>query len=293
MNELQWSPTYRLGKSLKRFFGDKSGIMAFIGIAILATYVIMAIFAPYVAPYDPVKRTGRAFMPPSKEHLFGTTNLGYDVLSRIIYGARIALQIALLAVAVAAAIGIPLGLISGYIGGVFDRILTMFMDAIYSFPGLILAIAIAAVLGPGVINVALSIAVIYAPTYFRVIRNQVTSLKDQLFVEAARAIGAKNSTIVMKYILPNVLPSVVVVLSMNLADAIMTEAGLSFLGLGIAPPTPDWGYDLSNGQRFLLLNYWWMILFPGLAIITLVLGFSMFSEGMNEYLNPNVGETRR
>ncbi|OAA31796.1 peptide ABC transporter permease [Kosmotoga arenicorallina S304] len=289
----EWSLSYRLGKGLRRLFRDKSGIMAFVGLAILLTYLIMAVFAPYLSPYDPVKRSGRAFSAPSKEHWFGTTNLGYDVLSRIIYGARIALKIAFLAVVVAAAIGIPLGLISGYVGGAFDRILSMFMDAIYSFPGLILAIAIAAVLGPGVINVALSIAVIYAPTYFRVIRNQVTSLKDQLFVEAARAMGARNFTILGRYILPNVLPSVIVVLSMNLADAIMTEAGLSFLGLGISPPTPDWGYDLSNGQRFLLLNYWWMILFPGFAIITIVLGFSLFSEGLNEFLNPNVGETRR
>ncbi|AKI96846.1 ABC transporter permease [Kosmotoga pacifica] len=289
----EWSLSYKLGKGLRRLFKDKSGVMAFVGLAILLTYLFMAIFAPYLAPYDPVKRSGRAFSAPSKEHWFGTTNLGYDVLSRIIYGAKIALKIAFLAVAVAAAVGIPLGLISGYVGGAFDRILSMFMDAIYSFPGLILAIAIAAVLGPGVINVALSIAVIYAPTYFRVIRNQVASLKDQLFVEAARAMGARNFTILGKYILPNVLPSVIVVLSMNLADAIMTEAGLSFLGLGISPPTPDWGYDLSNGQRFLLLNYWWMILFPGLAIITIVLGFSLFSEGLNEFLNPNVGETRR
>jgi len=289
----EWSLSYRLGKGLRRLFRDKSGVMAFVGFAILLTYLIMAIFAPYLAPYDPVRRSGRAFSAPSKEHWFGTTNLGYDVLSRIIYGAKIALKIAFLAVAVAAAIGIPLGLISGYVGGAFDRILSMFMDAIYSFPGLILAIAIAAVLGPGVINVALSIAVIYAPTYFRVIRNQVASLKDQLFVEAARAMGARNFSILGRYILPNVLPSVIVVLSMNLADAIMTEAGLSFLGLGISPPTPDWGYDLSNGQRFLLLNYWWMILFPGLAIITIVLGFSLFSEGLNEFLNPNVGETRR
>jgi len=289
----EWSLSYKLGKGLRRLFRDKSGVMAFVGFAILLTYLIMAIFAPYLAPYDPVRRSGRAFSAPSKVHWFGTTNLGYDVLSRIIYGAKIALKIAFLAVAVAAAIGIPLGLISGYVGGAFDRILSMFMDAIYSFPGLILAIAIAAVLGPGVINVALSIAVIYAPTYFRVIRNQVASLKDQLFVEAARAMGARNFSILGRYILPNVLPSVIVVLSMNLADAIMTEAGLSFLGLGISPPTPDWGYDLSNGQRFLLLNYWWMILFPGLAIITIVLGFSLFSEGLNEFLNPNVGETRR
>lgn len=145
-------------------------------------------------------------------------------------------------------------------------------------------------LGPGIMNIAVSIAVVYAPTYFRVVRNQVASVKNELYVEAARALGARDWEILVKYVLPNVLPSVVVVLSMNLADAIMTEAGLSFLGLGIAPPTPDWGFDLSNGQRFILSRAWWGVLFPGLAIITSVLGFSMFSEGMSEIINPNVGE---
>jgi len=282
----------RLGKTFKGLFGSSTGWITFIGLAILVFYVILAVFAPYLAPYDPVKRVGRSLQPPSPEHRFGTDNLGRDVLSRVIYGARIALVIAFLSVAIASAIGIPLGLISGYIGGIFDRTLTLVMDAMYAFPGLILAIAIAALLGPGIMNIAISIAVVYAPTYFRVIRNQVTSVKNELYVEAARAIGARRWEILLKYILPNVFPSVVVVLSMNLADAIMTEAGLSFLGLGIAPPTPDWGFDLSNGRRFILSRAWWALLYPGLAIITVVLGFSMFSEGLNEFLNPNVREKR-
>ncbi|MCD6253901.1 MAG: ABC transporter permease [Thermotogae bacterium] len=264
--------------------------MAFVGAVILIVFLLAALFADQIAPYDPTVRSGRTFQPPSSKHIFGTDNLGRDMFSRVLHGAKIALLIAFMAVLIAAAIGIPLGLLSGYIGGPLDRILTLIMDAVYSFPGLILAIAVAAVLGTGVTNIAVSIAVVYAPTYFRVIRNQVASIKSELYVEAARAIGARNWTILFRYVLPNVLPSVVVVLSMNLADAIMTEAGLSFLGLGIAPPTPDWGYDLSNGQRFILMNDWWMIMFPGLAIIVLVLGFSLFSEGLNEYLNPNVGE---
>ncbi len=282
----------KIGKSLKALFGSSTGWITFIGLAILIFYVVLAVFAPYLAPYNPIKRVGRSLHPPSHEYKFGTDNLGRDVLSRVIYGARIALVIAFLSVAIASAIGIPLGLISGYIGGLFDRTLTLVMDAMYAFPGLILAIAIAALLGPGILNIAISIAVVYAPTYFRVIRNQVTSVKNELYVEAARAIGAKRWEILLKYILPNVFPSVVVVLSMNLADAIMTEAGLSFLGLGIAPPTPDWGFDLSNGRRFILSRAWWALLYPGLAIITVVLGFSMFSEGLNEFLNPNVREKR-
>ncbi len=292
MPEVNKFVSSRLGKTFKGLFGSSTGWITFIGLTILVFYVILAVFAPYLAPYDPVKRVGRSLQPPSPEHRFGTDNLGRDVLSRVIYGARIALVIAFLSVAIASAIGIPLGLISGYIGGIFDRTLTLVMDAMYAFPGLILAIAIAALLGPGIMNIAISIAVVYAPTYFRVIRNQVTSVKNELYVEAARAIGARRWEILLKYILPNVFPSVVVVLSMNLADAIMTEAGLSFLGLGIAPPTPDWGFDLSNGRRFILSRAWWALLYPGLAIITVVLGFSMFSEGLNEFLNPNVREKR-
>jgi len=283
---------YLSHRMARKIFRSSTGIVTFIGAAILVFFLFLAVFSPQIAPYNPTERVGRPLQAPNSEFFFGTDNLGRDILSRVIYGARIALTIAFLAVVIAAAIGIPLGLISGYIGGVFDRILTLIMDAIYSFPGLILAIAIAAVLGPGIVNIALSIAVVYAPTYFRVIRNQVAGIKDELYVEAARALGARSPSILLRYILPNVLPSVVVVLSMNLADAIMTEAGLSFLGLGIAPPTPDWGYDLSSGQRFVLSRAWWAILFPGVSIITTVLGFSMFSEGLNEYLNPTIRERR-
>jgi peptide/nickel transport system permease protein len=282
----------RLGEFISDLFGTGTGWLTFIGAMILIFYIVLAIFSPQIAPYDPTERVGRSLTAPNDQFIFGTDNLGRDVLSRVIYGARIALMIAFIAVAIAAGVGVPLGLISGFLGGPLDRVLTLIMDAIYSFPGLILAIAIAAVLGPGIINISVSIAVVYTPTYFRVIRNQVSSVKSELYVEAAKALGAKNREILLKYIFPNVLPSIVVVLSMNLADAIMTEAGLSFLGLGIAPPTPDWGFDLSNGQRFVLSKAWWGLLFPGIAIITVVLGFSMFSEGLNELINPTIRERR-
>ncbi|OQY10921.1 MAG: peptide ABC transporter permease [Marinitoga sp. 4572_148] len=284
--------SHKIASFFKDLFKTGTGWITFIGALILLFYILMAIFAPQLAPYNPIQRVGKALSAPNSTFIFGTDNLGRDIFSRIMYGARIALSIAFISVGFASVFGIPLGLLSGYIGGPFDRILTLIMDAIYSFPGLILAIAIAAVLGPGMVNIALSIAVVYTPTYFRVIRNQVSAIKNELYVEGAKAIGAKNWEILFKYILPNVLPSVVVVLSMNLADAIMTEAGLSFLGLGIAPPTPDWGYDLSNGQRFVLSRAWWGILYPGMAIITIVLGFSLFSEGLNELLNPTIRERR-
>lgn len=282
----------KIGEFIKDLTGSGTGRLTIVGSCILIFFITLAIFAPYIAPYDPTEKVGLSLEPPSKQFWFGTDNLGRDILSRVIYGSRIALSISFMGVAIAFAVGVPLGLISGYLGGWIDRILTLIMDAMYIFPGLVLAIAIAAVLGPGVINISLSIAVVYAPTYFRIIRNQVTSIKSELYVEAAKALGAKNWEILVRYIFPNVLPSVVVVLSMNLADALMTEAGLSFLGLGIAPPTPDWGFDLSSGQRFVLSRAWWGIMFPGLAIVCAALGFSMFSEGINELLNPTIRERR-
>ncbi len=282
----------KIGHGLKQLLGDSSGIMAFVGLSLLLFFIFLAIFAPFVSPYSPVKPSGVPLLSPQWGHLMGTNNLGYDVFSRFIWGTRMALTIAIIATSIAAAIGIPTGLLVGYVGGITDRIVTMIMDSVYTFPGLILAIAIAAMLGPGVINISLSIAVVYIPTYYRVIRSQVSTIKSELYVEGARSIGAKDATIISKYILPNVLPSTIVVLSMNIADAVMTEAGLSFLGLGIPPPIPDWGYDLAKGQQFLLQNDWWMVVFPGIAIILLVLGFSMFAEGMDEYLNPNIGEKR-
>ena len=164
------------------------------------------------------------------------------------------------------------------------------MDSIYSFPSLILAIAIAAMLGPGIINIAISIAVVYIPTYFRMVRGQTLSVKEELYVEAARSLGARAATILRLYVFPNVIPSVVVVFSLNIADAILTEAGLSFLGLGLPPPTPDWGFDLSAGRAYLPGGYWWIITFPGMMIALVALGFSMLGEGLNEILNPRLTE---
>ncbi len=282
----------RIGEGFKQLAGDSSGKMAIVGLFLVLFFIFLAIFAPWISPYSPIKPAGAPLLAPCISHWMGTNNLGYDVFSRFIWGSRMALTIAVIATSIAAAIGIPTGLFVGYIGGVTDRVVTMVMDSVYTFPGLILAIAIAAMLGPGVLNISLSIAVVYIPTYYRVIRSQVSTIKSELYVEGARSIGAKNMTIIGKYILPNVLPSTIVVLSMNIADAVMAEAGLSFLGLGIPPPVPDWGYDLATGQQFLLQNDWWMVVFPGIAIILLVLGFSMFAEGLDEYMNPNIGEKR-
>jgi peptide/nickel transport system permease protein len=234
-----------------------------------------------------VKSVGEPF---GARFVLGTDNYGRDVFSRIVHGARTVLAIAILAALMSAAVGVPLGLLSGFFGGMPDRVLSLVMDSIYSFPGLILAIAMAALLGPGMLNVAVAIAVIYIPVYFRLVRSKVLSVKEEVYVEAARSLGARALTILGLYVFPNVIPSIVVIFSVNVADSILTEAGLSFLGLGLPPPTPDWGFDLSAGKRFVPSGYWWIITYPGLMIALLTLGFSMLGEGLNEILNPRLTE---
>jgi peptide/nickel transport system permease protein len=230
--------------------------------------------------------TGAIRTPP----VLGTNNIGQDVLSRIIWGTRIALLVAFSAAVFALLLGVPLGLIAGFWSGGLERVLTLVMDSLYSFPGLILAIAIAAVLGPGIMNVIVAIATLYVPTYYRIVRGQTLAVKEELYVEAARSLGAKPFSILTRYILPNVIPSLVVIFSVNVADAILTEAGLAFLGLGLPPDTPDWGIDLAAGQDY-MRQAWWVITFPGLMVLFVTLGFSMLGESLSEILNPKLAES--
>ncbi|RLI76467.1 ABC transporter permease [Archaeoglobales archaeon] len=260
--------------------------MVMSGLAIVCIVLIMAIFAPLIAPYDPTKSSGEILEAPSMKHLMGTDNLGRDIFSRIIYGSRVVLMVVFSASLVSMSIGVPIGLISGYFGGKLDRAISMLMDSMYAFPSLILAIAIAAVLGPSVVNAVVAISVVYVPTYFRMIRGQTLSLKSRLFVEAAKAIGAKDTRIMGRYILPNIVTTVVVVFSLSVADAILTEAGLSFLGFIVTAPTPDWGFELSAGRPYLPAGYWWMITFPGLMVMLLSLGFALIGEGLSEIYAP-------
>lgn len=219
--------------------------------------------------------------------VLGTNQIGQDLFSRLIWGTRIALLIGFSAAAVALVIGVPLGLIAGYAGGKLDRVLTVVMDSLYAFPGLILAIAITAVLGPSVFNVIVAIAVLYVPTYYRIVRGQTLTVKQEVYVEAARSIGARSASILRRYIYPNVIPSVSIIFSVNVADAILTGAGLSFLGLGLPPNIADWGIDIARGQEF-IQSAWWLVTFPGLAIMLVVLAFTMMGEGLTEILNPKL-----
>ena len=276
--------------SSRRKYGGEWWILL-AGALIIALVLFMTAFPRVFARYSPVdQEAGGQMTPPSREHIMGTDNLSRDVWARVVYGAQTILGVAMAAALLSALIGIPLGLLSGFAGGVFDRILSLIMDSVYSFPGLILAIAFAAMLGPGVINITLAVAVVYIPTYFRLVRGQTLSIKEEVYVEAARAIGARRGTILSRYVFPNVIATVVVIFSLNIADAIMTEAALSYIGLGLPAGIPDWGMDLSMGKKFLPSGVWWMITFPGLMIMLLALGFTMLGEGLAEILNPRLLE---
>jgi len=266
-----------------------AGWLIILGAALVTLVIVMTAISPWIAPYNPGEiNVGQPLMSPNSQYLFGTNDLGQDVYSRVLSGGGIMLQVSILSVIVCLAAGVPLGLFSSYAGGIIDRVFCLVMDSIYAFPGLVLAIAIAAMIGRGVINMSLSIAVVYIPSYFRVIRSQVLSIKEMPYVEAANAVGARSRTILLRYILPNIVPSIVVIATVNFADAILTAAGLTFIGLGVPVSIPDWGYDLTNGRRLLTSGAWWVITFPGLMIIFLALGFTLMGEGLSELLNPRL-----
>lgn len=198
------------------------------------------------------------------------------------------LQVAVISVVLCIVVGVPIGLLASYAGGLTDKGTSLVMDSIYAFPGLVLAIAIAAMLGRGVLNMSLAIAVVYVPSYFRIVRSQVLTIKELSYVEAARALGAKSRSIILKYVLPNVVPSVVSVATINFADAILTAAGLTFVGLGLSVAVPDWGWDLTYGRQLLPSGAWWVIAFPGLMIVLLALGFTLIGEGLSELWSPRL-----
>ncbi|MBI3659644.1 ABC transporter permease [Candidatus Acetothermia bacterium] len=256
------------------------------GLLLVIAIVLVNVFAPWLAPFDPTTQDQPRLSRPTQDNLMGTDALQRDVFSRVLFGGRIPLIVGIVSVLFALTVGVLLGWVSGFTGGIFDRSLALIMDAIYSFPGLILAIAVSAILGRGVLPMTIAISVVYVPTYFRVVRGQVFQIKEQEYVEAARALGSPWLRILLRHIAPNTMSSILAVAPINVADAILTEAGLAFLGLGLAPPTPDWGFDISNGQQYLLAGDWWLVTFPGIMIILVSLGFGMMGEGLSDWLNP-------
>jgi len=260
-----------------------------VGIGITVFIAGMSVLAPYIAPRDPTLiGLGRPNGSPSAAFPLGTDQYGRDMLSRIIWGGRFILLVAVAAVTICLMIGLPIGLASAYKGGNVDRLIALCMDSIYAFPSLVLAVMIISVFGVTIINEALAIAVVYIPSYFRVVRSQVLSIKEMPYVDAAKSSGAGTLSVLWKYIWPNVIPSVVVVVGMNFADSILTTAGLDFIGLGLPVTLPDWGIDLTYGRQSLPLGVWWTIVFSGGMILLAALGFSLISEGYAERTNPKL-----
>jgi oligopeptide/dipeptide ABC transporter ATP-binding protein len=275
-----------------RASGRTSRRLLVAGAAVTAGFAVVALLAPLLAPYGPAAHNAPQLARPSLPHWFGTTNLRFDVLSRVIFGARLAFEVVLASTVFALVIGVPLGLVSGYTGGRLDRGLVLVMDALYAFPSLLLAIVAAFALqrwvGPGVPAAALSISVIYVPQYFRVVRNHTLAVREEAFVDAARAMGAPKRVIIVRYVAANVLQSVPVIFTVNAADAVLTLAALGFLGYGVPLRTAEWGFDIGNAISDVGVGAWWTSLFPGLAIVALVTGMSLLGEGINDILNPRL-----
>ncbi len=260
--------------------------IALFGLIVLLLLILSAVFADQITTYDPIKRDVRnRLQAPSSEHWLGTDALGRDIFTRIIYGGRLSLWIGIASVGLSIVTGVPLGLISGYSGGIIDSIIMRIMDLILAFPGIIFAIWLVSMLGPGVNQVILAIAFWSLPTYSRVIRGSVLSIKQVDFVLASRALGGNYWTILFRHILPNVVAPIIIISSLSISSAILSGASLSFLGLGAQPPNPEWGALLSDGRPY-IRTAWWLTIFPGLMLTIVVLSSNLFGDGLRDALDP-------
>jgi peptide/nickel transport system permease protein len=279
--------------------------MLLAGAIIVAFFVVLAAFAPLLAPFgfDQASSGGKKFgtqQAPSAHHWFGTTQGGEDVLSRTIWGAQTALEVIVLAVILSIIVGVPAGLLSGYFGGWLDRVLVLISDALFSFPSLLLAIVISISVSShassktsGILSAAIAITVVYVPQYFRVVRNATVAAREEPYVEAARALGARPRSIMTRYIFGNVVQTVPVIATLNAGDAILTLAGLGFLGFGIEPSSAaEWGYDLNRALTDTAAGIWWTGVYPGIAIVLLVVGVTLVGESLNDVLNPLLRTTK-
>jgi peptide/nickel transport system permease protein len=258
------------------------------GCIIIAAMVFMAVFASLLSSYDPIRISlAERLKPPSAVHLFGTDELGRDILSRIMHGARISLRIGVLVVLIAGGLGALTGAISGYVGQRVDNLIMRVMDVILSFPPLVLALALAAALGPDLNNAILAVAFVMIPKFARLVRGEALAVKERQFIAAARAAGAKRLWIILHHILPNCLASVIVLATLVLGEAILIAASLSFIGLGAQPPTPEWGAMVSVGRKF-LMDQWWYATFPGLFILVTVIGFNILGDALRDILDPRI-----
>jgi len=274
------NPWARAWRRLRRRKG------ALVGLAVVLLFIMLALLAPWVAPYDPIATSWSLVRKaPSWAHWFGTDEVGRDVLSRIIWGARAALGAGLVSVGIAAGVGVPLGLLAGYAGGWIDAALSRLVDAMLAIPFLILAIALAAFLGPSLGNAMIAIGITATPVFVRLTRGQTLAAKVEDYVEAARAVGNPHWRIALRHVLPNIVPPLLIQVSLAIAGAIIAEAALSFLGLGQQPPAPSWGSMLNTAQRF-IGQAPWMAIWPGVAIFAAVLSFNLLGDGLRDALDP-------
>lgn len=261
---------------------------AVIGATVLIFLVLLALFADWIAPYDPLTMVPRdTQQPPSRIHLMGTDLLGRDILSRVIFGTRLSLLIGLASVCIGAVIGTIIGLGAGYYGGWLEAVTMRIMDAMLAFPGILLALSVIVGLGTGIVNVMIAVGVATIPGYARLVRGSVLSAKENVYVEAARVMGCPSTRIMFRHILPNVIAPVIVLSTLQFGVAILSAAGLSFLGLGAQPPTPEWGLMVSMGRTY-LGKAWWMSTFPGLAITVAVIAINLMGDGLREALDPRL-----
>lgn len=260
-----------------------------LGAVIVVLVLLMAIFAPTVATHDPSAQEAKRLLPPSADYLMGTDELGRDVFSRVVFAARTSLYVGVLSVSLAIVLGVTAGVLAGYIGGRFDSVLVGIMDIIFAFPTLVLAIVITGLLGPSLTNAMLAIGVVYSPTFARVARGSVLSVKNEAYIEAAHVVGGRQGHIILRHVLPNIMAPLVVLATLSLSLAILAEAGLSFLGLGTQPPDAAWGLMLSQGRKFMELSPG-LAIFPGLAIMITVLAFNFLGDGLRDALDPRLRE---
>jgi len=280
-------------KKHKLFFNFFKSTNAIIGGVIIVLFLLTALLAPLLAPKPPNAQSLKdALTPPCREYPLGTDEFGRSILSRIIFGARVSLNIALIASGVALGIGVPLGALAGYYGGALDSIVQGLVDLTWAFPTILAALAIMFILGTGLHSVMIAVGVVYWAGYARITRGQFLALREEEYVQAARAVGASNLRIIWRHLLPNSLAPLLVQLSLGMGQVILIEASLSFLGLGAQPPTPSWGSMLSNGRAY-LLNASWLTLFPGLAIMLVVLGFNLMGDGLRDTLDPRLSHISR
>ncbi len=256
-----------------------------VSLAIIVFLAVMALLAPVIAPYDPLKPdTKHRLEPPSLKHPFGTDQLGRDILSRVIWGSRISLSIALIAVAITGSIGITIGIISGYFGGRIDNILMRITDMFMAFPRLVLALAFAAALGPGIYNTIIAIALVYWSFYARLARGTALQVRNEQYIEAARAIGASDPRIIFRHILPMITAPLLVQITLDMGGMILLASGLGFLGLGVQPPTPEWGVMVAEGRKY-ITHEWWVSTFPGLFILIATMGFNLAGDTLRDALD--------